>query len=347
MKISTYLLLAAMLLGCSLFAQQSSTLSPLTLDVPPEKMVSFEDYELVSFAINEVLEVLATGKPNTISFELQSRDQILPFTLNAIDLRGPDYQLLEAGTGKQGKRHDRRPTRQFRGRLETQLGGVAVFTLDDKYILGSWKDGDTMYHLEPLWQLWEEAPRDAYVIYTGDNVKEIPGFCGTEDVDGVNNKPSQAGNDKMDGCFEVDIALAADFEMFQRFGDAASVENFMLNTLANVQTNYDDEFDDELLFVVVATVIATSNATDPWTNSTDGSNGLLPNFRSWGNQGGFGVNFDVATLWTDRNLDGSSIGWAYVGGVCNGNRYNICQRFTNNAAALRVLLAHELGHNFG
>lgn len=347
MRISTLLFLAAFLLATSLCAQFTASLNPSSLEAPADKMQQLNDYEIVTFAIDEVLEALPGEGQSSLSFRLETEAGMLPFRLNAIDLRGGNYQLREVGSFKQGKVHDHLATRQFRGKLGTPEGGVAVFTLDDNFVMGSWKNGEEMYYLEPLWQLWEEAPRDAYILYSGENLREMTDFCGTEDLDNVDHGNDAPANRMMDGCLEVDIALAADFEMFQQFGSAASVENFMLNTLASAQTNYDDEFDDELLFVVVATVIATSNATDPWTNSTDGSNGLLPDFRNWGNQGGFGVEFDVATLWTNRDLDGTSIGWAYVGGVCNSRRYNICQRFSTNTAFLRVLLAHELGHNFG
>lgn len=310
-------------------------------------MESLTDYEIVTFNFRQVLVTRPAGDAD-ISFRLQTPQGNLPFRLSPFDLRGSNYQLRETGTLKQGRLYERRRTDQYRGRLETDDGGTAIFTLDENFVIGSWKQGNEVFHLEPLWQFWEGAPADAYVLYAGDGVKEMSNFCGTDDLDGVHDHSEPETNRSVGDCLEVEIALAADFEIFQALGSAASVENFMLNGLANVQTNYDDEFDDELQYVVVATVIATSEATDPWTNSTDGSGALLPNFRNWGNAGGFGVTYDVATLWTDRNLDGPAIGWGYVGnGVCNQNRYNICQRFSSNAAFLRVLWAHEIGHNFG
>ncbi|MEO1628387.1 MAG: PKD domain-containing protein, partial [Bacteroidota bacterium] len=85
----------------------------------------------------------------------------------------------------------------------------------------------------------------------------------------------------------------------------------------------------------------------PWTTSTNAST-LLNSFRSWGN-GGFptvGGNFDLAQLWTDRNLAGSTIGIAWLNAVCTSRRYHVCEDFSSNANLLRVLTAHEIGHNF-
>ncbi|MEM9259751.1 MAG: M12 family metallo-peptidase, partial [Bacteroidota bacterium] len=154
-------------------------------------------------------------------------------------------------------------------------------------------------------------------------------------------------------CLTVELALASDFELFQQIGSVSTVENFMLGVLANTQTDYDDVFDDELALTVVTTYIATSEATDPWSNTTlaaDNDNpnaGILPDFRDWGQAGGFGVDFDVASLWTGRDLDGTTVGVAYRSGLCSSSgKYNVLQDFTNSATFLRVLWSHELGHNF-
>lgn len=348
MKLSLRFTLCLLALGNFAFAQTTASLLPLELEVPSEKMASFSDYELVTLAVDDLLVARpAASGATTISFRLATASATLPFRLEAFDLRGPDHQLKTAGSGKQSKILPRNPVGQFRGRLQTPTGGTALFTLDDNFVIGSWKDGDDRYNLEPLWRFWPEAPRDAYVMYTDNDTQDLPNACGVENVDGL--VASQDADRMMGGCLEVEIALASDFEMYQAFNsNAASLENFILNGLANVQTNYDDEFDDELTFVVVATFIVTSNAEDPWTNSTDGADELLPDFGIWGNNGGFGnVSYDVASLWTNRDLDGPAIGWGFVGAVCANNRYNILQSFTNNASRLRVLWAHELGHNFG
>lgn len=333
--------------GSPIFSQHAATLHPNDLVVPADKMQDFADYEVVTLGIDELLQARPTGLGTDLSFRLETSSGTLPFRLAALDLRGPRHQLKSVGAGKQSLLLPRGKTAQFRGKLETVDGKTALFTLDDNFVLGTWKQGETVYHLEPLWRLWDEAPRDAYLVYTDADLIEQADFCGTDDLDGLVPDHSDHNNRMMGGCFEVEIALAADFEMFELFDDAASLENFMLNTLASAQTNFDDEFDDELFFIVVETVIATTNAQDPWTNSTDGANDLLPDFADWGNNGNFSVPFDVASLWTGRDLDGPSIGWAYVRGLCTNGRYNILELFSSNTAFLRVLWAHELGHNFG
>lgn len=347
MKLTLLFTFCFLAIGSTIFCQSTTFLQPTDLAVPASKMTAFSEYEVVTLDIDELLALRpGTGHTN-LDFRIGTATGTLPFHLEALDLRSADHQLKTTETGKQSGTFTRKSAAQFCGRLDLSTGGKAVFTLDDNFVMGTWKNGNEVYHLEPLWRFWAEAPSTAYVLYTASSVPALPNGCGVEDINNVSS-----GNVKVqravDECLEVEIALAADFEIFQALNsDAQSVENFMLNNLVNVQTNYDDEFDDELNFIVVATVIATSEATDPWTNSTDGSNVLLPDFGNWGNAGNFGVTFDVASLWSNRDFDGSAIGWAYVGTVCRNGRYNINQSFTSNAPRLRVLWAHELGHNFG
>ncbi|MFK8161462.1 MAG: M12 family metallo-peptidase [Lewinella sp.] len=333
------LLLALCCLSGALIAQTDVTLRPANLQVPNDIANSFHDYELVTLDV----ETMNDLKEDQLFFSLKTNTGPLDFALSRWDLRAANHQLMTSGLRSTGVSLDRQPSAQFRGKLAN--GGTAVFTIDPKFVIGSWEKNGATTNLEPLWRLWPAAPHNVYIIYQNADVKDMENACGT--AAGLHDQIPNVGQNKQAGeCFEVEIALAADFEMFQDFGDATSVENFMLGTLAAVQTNYDDEFPDALTFVVTATFIATTNAEDPWTNNTD-PEVLLPDFRTWGRNGNFSASFDVASLWSGRDFDGSTVGLAYVGVVCTSSEYNVLQNFSTNAASLRVLWAHELGHNFG
>lgn len=333
------LLLVLSCLSSNVFAQTDLSLNRVDLEIPPGVLAGFHDYELVTLDVAAINRL----KTDQLDFSLRTAAERLDFSLSRWDLRAANRKLTTAGQDGQKVFGERTPSAQFRGQLAG--GGTAVFTIDEKFILGSWGTGDETTNLEPLWRLWPAAPHDVYLVYRNADIMDIDGACGT--ASGFHVPQPDVSRDKSAGeCFEVEIALAADFEMFQDFGDAVSVENFMLGTLAAVQTNYDDEFPDALTFVVTATFIATTNAEDPWTNDTD-AEVLLPDFRQWGRDGNFSASFDVATLWSGRDYDGNTIGLAYIGVVCTSSEYNVLQNFSTNAAALRVLWAHELGHNFG
>lgn len=333
------------------FAQTEVTLQPTSTIPPAAKMDQFQEYELFELD-HQALYGLWQSDKDLIQFNLQAANEVFDFEVYRYDMRSKGYALV-SGSREAGNLvlHPRKPAAQFKGLVNRNAETTAIFTIDEGYVLGYWQTvTGKEYYLEPLWRFWPEAPRNLYVRYEGDKISRSQGTCGTvaelhRDHEQHSHARSSAGE-----CIEVEIALASDFELFQDFNSATAVENFMLNTLALVQSNYDsqigdNEFDDELKFEVTNTVIATSEGSDPWTNDTN-SEVLLPNFRDWGNAGNFSNAYDVASLWSGRNFDGTTIGLAYIGVICSNSRYNVLENYGGNSAQLRVLWAHELGHNF-
>ena len=86
-----------------------------------------------------------------------------------------------------------------------------------------------------------------------------------------------------------------------------------------MQTNYDNEFADEISFFIVEQFVSDCSSCDPWTSSTNAGT-LLSSFTNWG-PGGFSSIHDVASLWTDRNFNGSTIGVAWLNAICTNLRY--------------------------
>jgi PKD repeat protein len=337
------------LLTGTLYAQTTVQLSPLQKANAPILTEQFKDYQTIELDF-EALYEMYQASANEVKFSLAAQGkQQLDFRLTAYDLRGKRYhrQTMVDGRVKQ-----QAPTRTatFRGTVGLTNPQEALFTFDENYVLGRWEEQGVVYYLEPLWRFDPEADRHHYLVYREQDAIIPAEYCATHipaQVGKLQEKPV-TGPEKLGECLLVEIALASDFELFQDFGsNATSVENFMLNSLANVQTNYDNEFADEIQFEVVTTFIATCNNTscDPWTNNTNAGT-LLDDFVDWGNGGGFGVTFDVATLWTGRNFNGGTIGVAYLSGVCTSLRYNTCENFSSNANLIRVVWSHELGHNF-
>lgn len=285
---------------------------------------------------------------NNIHFELTLGDDLSwPLTLTAHDIRGNDYELkvLEPTETVAYPKSDNIFYRGY-----SNDGRVAL-TVDKDLIYGFISEGQEEYFIEPLWYFEPAAPKNLYVVYDRKDVIEVPDRkCAAEELDHAMNQYQAEDNhgddaQKVLACYEVTVALAADWSMRQKFGGVTGALNHILGVLNNVATNYDNEFTHQLVLVSGPTFVSNCSTCDPWTSSTNSST-LLGSFRSWGNGGGFGGDYDVAGLWTNRNLDGSTIGIAYVGGLCGSFRYHVCQDFTSNAANLRVLHAHELGHNF-
>lgn len=222
-------------------------------------------------------------------------------------------------------------------------------TADEKFAYGYLDDNVSKIFFEPLSHFVSNAQPNELIVYDENAVKDKTLKCGANaDYHVGEENNADSGNDyKSNGvCRVVEVAIASDYSMYQEYGSVEAVENHAIGVLNNVQGNYDEEFGDLLEFKLVEQHISTCSNCDPWTGDV-GAGNLLSSFSAWAS-GGFTQNHDVGTLWTRRNLDGgSTVGIAWVSSVCTSYKYNVCQDFSDNAAYKRVLLAHELGHNFG
>lgn len=237
--------------------------------------------------------------------------------------------------------------------FEVGSNGHVRLTLDNDFIYGFVEKNNETWYIEPLWYLDQNAPFGLYIVYPASAVIHTDeNKCALREAneefqhiqDQIQNEPEELVADAM-ACYEVDLAIASDWLMFDKYGSVDAVENHNIGVINNVQTNYTGVFNHDLEFVIVTQFVVTSQNSDPWTTSTNAGT-LLDSFTAWGNAGNFGVTFDVGELWTDRDFNGGTIGIAWLGGVCNSIKYHCLQDFSNNADYLRVLTAHEIGHNF-
>jgi PKD repeat protein len=236
----------------------------------------------------------------------------------------------------------------FKG-YELNGGGKVRLALNGEFLYGFVEEGGERFYVEPLWYFEPDAARDLFVIYPKSAVSAFPtDACGVTQEqtelqhleEGVEKEPWNGLENS--GCYEVDLAIASDEQMLDKYGSVGAVENHNIGVINDVQGDYTGSFTHDIEFVIVTQFVSSN---DPWTASTD-AGVLLGSFQTWGNAGNFGVGFDVGELWTNRNFDGSTIGIAYLNGICNNNKYHCLQDFTNNPEFLRVLTSHELGHNF-
>ena len=93
-------------------------------------------------------------------------------------------------------------------------------------------------------------------------------------------------------------------------------------------------------------IIIRNNPNDPYTTNDAGN--LLGQFRSFWNANFNGTRKDLAHLFTGKNLQGGTIGVAFLNAVCNQTLgYGLSEsRFTGNQTSRAGQTAHEIGHNF-
>lgn len=345
--------LIVLLFVTAVFAQkpvfQGSPLENGTYQEVADELYKWEIYQIDAKALDEFAK--KSGDESTFALELG--DHHWDILLQKRDLRSPNYVqslLTDKGVEKSSAFDG---TMTYRGQMPEAQGWSVALTLNEEFIYGYFKEDGETYFIEPLWYFVPGQPKDQFIVYAASDVK--PDNHHTCGADQMATKVEELAPDshlqqkddvaeKMMACKEIELAIASDLSMYNFHGSVAGVNAFTFGVINNVQTNYDDEFNDELHFNIVEQYVVSPPSTDPWTNSTD-AGALLNSFTSWG-PGGFSTTHDLGELWTKRTLQGGTVGIAWLSAVCTSSRYHVLSEFSSNSAFMRVMTAHEIGHNF-
>jgi PKD repeat protein len=319
--------------------------SQLTKQEKSELSKKFETYSVQDFSINENLEKLRnTNKFHSI--KLKNPDGgFWNLELTPTDLFSENFVARSVST--EGESRSNTPSAfPYNGTIEGINDSRVSLTISEDFISGYIRIGKEHYYYKNLGSYLPERNDEIIIYNVKDAIEEKPFYCGSTKDHIINDPGIKKESESLvvGECFEVEIAFADDFLMFDSYGSTGAVQSHNTAVLNDVQTNYDDEFADEVQFIISEFFIVTSDGADPWTSS-NGAGTLLNSFTDWGPTG-FIFPHDVASLWTDRDFNGGTVGIAWLGVVCTNNRYNCLQDYTNNSNSLRVLTAHELGHNF-
>lgn len=189
------------------------------------------------------------------------------------------------------------------------------------------------------------GPMD-HVIY---NAEDVIGDCGSCAADAAEMlvSPELVNNDGgavTGGTIKVaELACDADVEYFNDYGSVNAVENRINNVINTVNQQYETEV--EITHEITAIIVRTSEP-DPY--STTDPVDLLVQFRNhWQSQQG-GIQRDLAQLFTGKNLQGGTIGIAWLGSVCTSFAYSLVESDFNGVFSCATdLSAHEMGHSWG
>ena len=331
-----------------LHAQQSFTAERIIWSESEQIENFFSDYELVRLPARSISahvhEHTTTSQmewqfPNGMRWQLQ---------LEAYDLRTDNLKLAVLNS-KTTRREI--PVEKTINTFRSLPGTTdARLTIRENFIYGYVQYQGEEWYIEPAQRFIPDADSDLFMVYPTSGVLPMPGLeCGQTEKARYGGNITSSGGQRT-GCQEVDIAVAADYSMYEHYGSAEGVLDHVEGILNNVAGNYDDEFDSEIQIRLTELLISSGADFDPWYSGLDAGT-LLQSFRDWGRDGGFTNSFDVGQFWSRRNYQsqgsGGTIGLAYIGTLCGDNSYHILEDFIASAGFLRVMTAHELGHNFG
>ncbi len=351
-RLSTFLVLA--LLGLAFSLQASSNFDGKKVSYESHMLDDiFYEYEVYDFDYAELSRLLKEN-PEGVDVKFDLGLFTTSVHLYAYDIRSENYEhrvMTENGLVILPKSENI----TYRG--FTTDGKDIRLTVNDEMITGYFETGKELIFIESIFYLDTDAPKSYSVIYSSKEVKPTPDKkCALHEKLEKEQEleeryehevQNHEGHEKMAGlCWLFELAIASDWQMVQHYGSVGAVEDRNVSTLNDVQPLWNmGQFEDDIEYLIVTQWTSSCSTCDPWTNSTNAGT-LLGSFRNWGESGGFGVNYDIACLWTHRNLNGGTIGVAYLSGTCNSAKYHVCEDYGGGAVQIRNLWAHEMGHNF-
>lgn len=152
------------------------------------------------------------------------------------------------------------------------------------------------------------------------------------------------------------LAIETDYQLYQRFGSTPALTAYVTSLIAAVSDRYVTDVQAQLSISYLGVY---TTAGDPWSSQDSGGDAgdLLDEFRSDWTGSGWPVTAALAHFISGANLGG---GVAYVGVLCNstygfGVSGNVVGNvnwgaWTGASGSFTwdfVVVAHELGHNFG
>lgn len=266
-----------------------------------------------------------------------------------------DYQLLtDQGTDSSALKEQI----TWQGQLTGDTYSKISLTVCRNVIFGSIRAGRKTWFIEPLNYLLKNTGDDLFVVYQTNDIHPDAGIlCGVEEGERRKNEIRQSARIESN-CHNIELAIASSYDMLQRYGSIQAVEIHNIGVMNEVAADFDDPFSLQLQFLLAVQYVSNSaNSTldSTLTNSTSAFT-LLTKVGEWGETGNFQTEYDLALLWTTRDIctgaNCSVVGFANIGGICSSERYIVLEDYDGANPAgtgynLRVLASHEIGHQLG
>jgi hypothetical protein len=254
----------------------------------------------------------------------------------------------------------------LRGTLRNLPGSWVRITRTPAGLYGMFYDGRELYVIEPAHELAGsavtplEATGNEPVVYRlADTVLPINGAsCGTVTLaDAARGGQSaaqqfnatvaelQVAAASLPPTRQIEIGVVGDFEFSQLpFSGGLTPEQAIAARMNVVDGIFAEQVGVKLLF---PTVTVFRDAADPFTSTTV-SGTLLDELALWRQATPAQNSRGLTHLLTGRDLDGTTVGVAYVGALCR-TRFGagLSQAANLSASTSALVIAHEMGHNFG
>jgi hypothetical protein len=281
------------------------------------------------------------------SFAVTTGDGVVVVVVVPYDVRAPWYRA-EEDTGD-GIPHHVQPSdiHTYRGFVEGVPDSEVRFSIRSDALEGIILTPWEWYFVEPMRHYLPTAMASDMIAYRASYIREEAlGTCGTtlaEKVFRVKDYFEPEAAAAAAGISVADVATEADYEYVTALGGSAAANDSILDIMNQVDGIYRSQLAVSLRVVYQHT---WATPADPYSSTAPAS--MLDEFKNHWTANYASIIYDLAHMWTGKDMDGATVGIAYLGVVCNArtHAYGVSQ-LLNYSPAKYILTAHEIGHNFG
>ncbi len=270
-----------------------------------------------------------------------------------------DNLALVASSARKDGRDGGTPYRLLKGRLDGQAGSWARLTQIGNQLQGVIWDGETLYSLAPSAHLagtlvQPADPAADHVLYRLDDLLVTPGSmsCGVS----VQQKPEASAAvafEKLVAELQQSFdpaATGATLELeLSAVGDGSFVDSFGADSEAALLARFnivDGIFSEQVGIQIRVTEIQLFQPGDPTLSATE-AGALLDQLTDLRGSSPALQATGVTHLFTGTDLDGITVGIAYLDALCNSRFGTGLSEARRNQTADALIATHEIGHNFG
>ncbi|MFG0283999.1 MAG: M12 family metallo-peptidase, partial [Phycisphaerales bacterium JB039] len=201
---------------------------------------------------------------------------------------------------------------------------------------------EAQWAIEPLAVHQPGAEPDLHLVYRAADLIEPEGFCGVDEQLAGHTEPAPGPAVGVDATLICEVAADSDYEYFQLRGSSAAVISGIEQVLNAAELIYERDID--VTFEIP--IIVVRDAPFPTYGSTQAET-LLNQFGNEWQRSFRSQRRDIAHLFTGKELAGSTIGIAWLSGLCTSTSgYGVDQMRGISLTGRVGLFSHELGHNF-
>lgn len=343
------LCLLSCLLSLQLLAQDVIVEAKL-LPKTQEYFAKFNQFELFELDVEKTRRAFATAPRSAVEAEFILGNKSYVFQLFKYSVLNPKAKVrCETSSGT----IDRDPTpgiETYRGYNSNFGGGEVALTIAPNFISLMFRQGDETFYLEQFRFDFKDNNPNRVVLYSKNGVKQLTNVTTiSEELDHFheNHNPEPPKNiDRNFICWEIDIALGADFTFFVAWGRDRATTEGRLTAIVNLMQNdwlYPRMIAD-YIWNISSLYVVEDSARDPFRNSNSiGTH--LGIFSSVGFNF-FPGQFDIATLWTSKFFRAPQYAVSGDPRACLFSPFSVCSEFVKDNAIVRHQQSHVAGHSF-